>query len=138
MCIGLYVFVYGTLKPGGCYHPHYCGTHLTEAVPAMVRGQLYDFPQLGYPAMTNGADWVKGYLLKFAQPQAVQAEILAGLDALEGYRADRPSEESEYVRSRLPVFNLSQEFLQEAWGYRMALEAVRSQHGLYLPEGNWP
>ena len=61
--VELQVFVYGTLKPGGRYHQRYCGEFLTEAVTLVIAlGHLYDFPQLGYPAMTHGNDWVKSYL----------------------------------------------------------------------------
>lgn len=134
----LSVFTYGTLKPGGRYHHRYCDTYLTGAIPAMVKGELFDFPQLGYPAMTVGADWVKGYLLKFSQPQAICADILRRLDALEGYCEENPTEANEYVRCKLPVFGLDDELLQIAWGYRMSVEQVRSLGGVYLPNGDWP
>lgn len=54
----LCVFVYGTLKPSGRYHQRYhqryCANFLTAALPAQVKGELYDFSQLGYPALTPG------------------------------------------------------------------------------------
>ncbi|MEO1444876.1 MAG: gamma-glutamylcyclotransferase family protein [Cyanobacteria bacterium J06635_11] len=135
---GLSVFTYGTLKPGGRYHRRYCDAYLTEAIPAMVKGRLFDFPQLGYPAMTVGADWVKGYLLKFSQPQAICDDILHRLDVLEGYCEENPAEANEYVRCKLPVFGLDDELLQAAWGYRMTPERVRSLGGVYLSSGDWP
>ncbi len=134
----LSVFVYGTLKPGGRYHVRFCGKYLTEQIPAMVRGRLYDFFQLGYPAMTVGEDWVKGYLLKFVQPANVCVEILQGLDRLEGYSPELPDFENEYLRCELPVFDLAQRPLQPAWGYVMSEAGVRSQGGIYLPDGSWP
>ncbi len=103
----------------------------------MVRGCLYDFLQMGYPAMTVGEDWVKGYLLKFVQPANVCVEILQGLDRLEGYSPELPDFENEYLRCELPVFDLAQRPLQRAWGYVMTEAGVRSQGGIYLPNGSW-
>ena len=134
----LCVFVYGTLKPGGRYHRRYCQPHLTEAVPAQVQGQLYDFAQLGYPGMTTGEDWVKGYVLRFAQPRAVQAQILHRLDALEGYSPGTADERNDYVRCKVQAFSLEQVPLQTVWGYVMSVGKVRSLQGLYLPNGEWP
>lgn len=136
----LCVFVYGTLKPGGRYHRRYCSEFLTAALPALVKGELYDFPQLGYPALTPGDDWVQGYLLKFCQTAAVCADILRRLDTLEGYVADKVTdsdEDDDYERCQLQIFNLVREPLQIAWVYRMSREQVRQQGGLYLPGGDW-
>ena len=136
----LSVFVYGTLKPGGRFHRRYCAEFLTAARPALVKGELYDFPQLGYPALTPGDDWVQGYLLKFCQTAAVCADILRRLDALEGYVADKVTdgENDDYERCQLPIFDPDHVPLQTAWVYRMSRQQVRQQRGICLPEGNWP
>ncbi|EDX84667.1 hypothetical protein S7335_2364 [Synechococcus sp. PCC 7335] len=133
----LAVFVYGTLKPGGRFHVRFCGMYLTEAIPAMVKGRLYSFPRLGYPAMTVGNDWVKGSLLRFVQPPETCADILQGLDRLEGYSPNRSDFENEYLRCEMTAFDLAQQPLQTAWSYVMSEEGVRSRGGIYLPNGDW-
>ncbi|MGD1867382.1 MAG: gamma-glutamylcyclotransferase [Phormidesmis sp.] len=132
------VFVYGTLKPGGRYHERYCGAYAPRIIPAMVRGRLFHFPDLGYPAMAEGEGWVKGYLLIFAQPQSVCAVVLSQLDRLEGYQSDSSSADNDYDRCRLDVFNYDGRFLQQAWVYRMSMAAIASQGGVLLPAGDWP
>jgi gamma-glutamylcyclotransferase (GGCT)/AIG2-like uncharacterized protein YtfP len=148
----LAVFVYGTLKPEGRYHRRYCQSFLSEAMPAQVKGRLYDFPQLGYPAMTTGDDWVKGYLLLFRQHKSVCQDILRRLDELEGYAVENA--DNDYQRCWVPVYapltdnlhhpNLHQaiaphpEPLQSAWVYRMSALQVEQQSGIYLPSGEWP
>ncbi|NEP16344.1 MAG: gamma-glutamylcyclotransferase [Leptolyngbya sp. SIO4C1] len=129
----LEVFVYGTLKPGGYYHQQYCAPYLTEAIPALVKGQLYHLPQAGYPGMTLGDDWVQGYLLRF-----VERQVLAGLDALEDYQPGRPAAMNEYVRSQIQVFDSQQQPLAWAWAYFMSAERVRQHQGRYLADGHWP
>ena len=103
----------------------------------MVKGCLYNFPRLGYPAMTVGDDWVKGYLLKFVQPSEICVSILQGLDRLEGYSPRRSDFENEYLRCEISVFDLAGQPLQTAWGYVMSEVGVRSRGGIYLPEGDW-
>ena len=135
----LRVFVYGTLKPGGRFHRRYCAEFLTAALPALVKGELYDFPQFGYPALTPGDDWVQGYLLKFCQTVAVCANILRRLDALEGYVADKVSDsDDDYQRCQLQIFDPDHQPLQMAWVYRMSRNQVRQQGGVYVAEANWP
>ena len=133
----LAVFVYGTLKPGGRYHVRYCGMYLTEAIPAIAKGQLYNFPHLGYPAMTAGDDWVKGHLLRFVQSAEICADILRGLDRLEGYSPERNDFENEYLRREVQIFDVEQQLLQTAWGYVMTDAGVRSRGGIYIPGGDW-
>jgi gamma-glutamylcyclotransferase (GGCT)/AIG2-like uncharacterized protein YtfP len=134
----LKVFVYGTLKPGGRYHERYCQPPASSAQLAKTKGQLYDFPQWGYPAMAAGEDWVTGYLLTFRQPAETCAQLLQGLDALEGYLEGRPPEQNDYQRLQMPIWDTENQPLSEAWGYVMTLERVRSHQGLYLPTGYWP
>ncbi len=133
----LYVFVYGTLKPGGRYHERYCGVYSPVIVPAVVRGQLFDFPHFGYPAMTIGESWVKGCLLIFSQPSRLCSDILSRLDWLEGYRAVE-SAENDYERSQLDIFDLNYQRLRSAWVYRMSVPLVLARGGILVPGGNWP
>jgi len=141
----LCVFVYGTLKPGGRYYERYCGAYSPKAVRAVVRGRLFDFPHLGYPAMTdvetdvetNGDSWVKGYLLIFSQPPRLCSNILRQLDRLEGYQSVG-SAENDYERSQLDIFDLDYQRLQQAWVYRMSVSLVRAQGGVLVPGGDWP
>jgi gamma-glutamylcyclotransferase (GGCT)/AIG2-like uncharacterized protein YtfP len=140
----LAVFVYGTLKPGGRYHRRYCQGYLNEAVPAQVKGRLYDFPQLGYPAMTAGDDWVKGYLLLFRQHAAICEDILRRLDELEGYTSENAAVDNDYQRCWLPLYDRYDDLdsllckpLRSAWVYRMSAEQIEQQGGVYLPGGEW-
>ena len=133
------VFVYGTLKPGGTYHQQYCAPYLKKSQSAQVRGLLYDLPALGYPAVTLGKGWVKGYLF------TLHAVAMAGLDYLEGYSPGYPSQgednfeednfEEEYMRQRTMVFDLAGQPIGEAWIYVM----VNPPDGaVWLSDGQWP
>ena len=134
----LRVFVYGTLKPGGRYHQPCCGDALTAAIPAVVKGELYDFARRGYPAMTAGDDWVKGYLLIFEQSAEICAEVLRRLDRLEGYRAERSEAENEYLRRWVEIFTPDYQPLGQSWVYVMRREQALLQGGHYLASGVWP
>ena len=129
------VFVYGTLKPGGTYHQQYCAPYLKKAQPAQVQGLLYDLPALGYPVMTLGDGWVKGYLFE------LDAIALPGLDYLEGYippdqqtfQKEQDFEE-EYIRQQATVFDLAGQPIGAAWIYIMD----RLPPGaVWLAEGEW-
>ncbi len=132
------VFVYGTLKPGGTYHRQYCAPYLKKTRPAQVRGLLYDLPALGYPAMTLGEGWVKGYLF------TLDAIALSGLDYLEGYNPHTQDDphwnvedkdfEEEYNRQRATVFNLAGQPIGEAWIYVMEQPPAGA---VWLSEGEW-
>ena len=134
----LRVFVYGTLKPGGRYHQPLCQNDLTDALPAMVRGRLYDFPQLGYPAMVPGEDWVKGFVLVFERAPIFCADILSRLDLLEGYSPHRAAEQNDYQRLRVQPASLNREPLPLAWVYQITEERAIAQGGVYLPDGEFP
>lgn len=132
------VFVYGTLKPGGVYHQQFCAPYLEESQLAQAQGRLYDLPILGYPVMTLGEGWVKGYLF------TLHASALAGLDWLEGYAPEQrnlPYEtcnddfEEEYLRQRIIVFDLAGKSLGEAWVYIMH---EPPDGAVWLANGEWP
>jgi gamma-glutamylcyclotransferase (GGCT)/AIG2-like uncharacterized protein YtfP len=128
----LEVFVYGTLKPDGIYHPLYCEGKVKASVPAIARGDLFHLTELGYPAMTEGENWVKGVLLTFAD-----GSILSDLDELEGYRSERPPEENEYGRHKIAVYTPSGEPLGEVWVYRMTRARIASHGGIPVVSGWW-
>lgn len=132
----LFVFVYGTLKPGGRYHARFCAQGLVAAKPGLVKGRLYDFEQLGYPAVSRGDGWVKGYLLQFSGTRFFCDGVLRGLDALEGYVGE--GEENEYERCEVQVFDVMGEPLRQAWLYVMDEERIQKCGGVYLLAGDWP
>lgn len=127
----LNVFVYGTLKPGERNYPAYCQGKVIAAQKVYTYGKLYHLC-LGYPGMTSGKDQVQGYLLTFADESA-----LTELDELETYDPQGKPEQNEYQRQLLPIYDLKNNYLGEAWGYIMTLEKVRAFQGIYLPSGWW-
>jgi gamma-glutamylcyclotransferase (GGCT)/AIG2-like uncharacterized protein YtfP len=129
----LRVFVYGTLKPGQVNFERYCGgDRILHARSAQVRGKLFDL-SLGYPAMTLGKTWVKGYLLTLAD-----ADILAALDGLEDYDPHRPETQNEYQRRETEVFEMEGRSLGLAWAYFMTLQKVQQYDGRWIANGEWP
>ncbi|MEG3438022.1 gamma-glutamylcyclotransferase family protein [Pannus brasiliensis CCIBt3594] len=128
----LKVFVYGTLKPDGRYHSTYCGDKVRESLLACTRGELFHLVKLGYPAMTEGDNLVKGVLLTFHDES-----VLTRLDELEDYRSDRSPDENEYQRLKIPVYTLSGESLGDFWGYRMNRDRIALHGGVPVPSGWW-
>lgn len=125
------IFVYGTLKPGGRYHRRYLQGRKHSALPGYVRGRLYTLRD-GYPAMTEGDDWIKGCLIAFDDDR-----ILQDLDKLEEYYPDHPRHESFYYRAEVPCFDCDKRELMPAWVYLMDPATVRTEQGVYLPKGTW-
>ena len=128
----LRVFVYGTLKPGQSNYARYCGDRVIHVQEAQVQGKLFDLP-LGYPAMTTGEDWVRGYLLQLQDPT-----ILQKLDELEDYVCERDLMENEYERRWIEVFDFEFFSLGAAWAYFMEPAKVAHFGGICLPQGYWP
>jgi gamma-glutamylcyclotransferase (GGCT)/AIG2-like uncharacterized protein YtfP len=126
-----HIFVYGTLKPGESNFDLYCQQAL-QIQEAIAHGTLYDFPALGYPAMTSGDSLVYGFLLSFGDPQ-----ILVALDELEDYSADRPPEQNEYDRQKIQTFSLSHQSPGNAWVYLMEPEKAKRLGGVLLSQGRW-
>ncbi len=127
-------FVYGTLKPGQVNFERYCGGDRTLAppLPVQVRGKLFDL-LLGYPAMTLGNTWVKGYLLELADET-----ILADLDRLEDYHPHRAEAQNEYQRREVEVFEAEgRRSLGLAWAYFMTLQKVEQYSGKRIASGEW-
>ncbi|NJN19972.1 MAG: gamma-glutamylcyclotransferase [Leptolyngbya sp. RL_3_1] len=125
------VFVYGTLKPGEAYYQKYCQPYVQQAIPAQVQGCLYHLPQ-GYPALTQGENWVQGSLLKL-----LPDTDLSIIDQFEGYDPAQPASQNEYQRLTRPVYSLAEACLGQAWAYVMADFRVALYGGILIPEGYW-
>lgn len=133
------VFVYGSLKPGEENYKRYCQGQVQSEGEAIAQGELYDFPHLGYPAMTPGSGRVYGYVLTFEDPA-----LLKSLDWLEEYDPHRPLEENEYYRELISVELCNS--LQDreakpevvaAWCYLMLPDKVRAFGGIHVASGQW-
>jgi gamma-glutamylcyclotransferase (GGCT)/AIG2-like uncharacterized protein YtfP len=74
------VFVYGTLKRGGCRAKFWPRAPLAVE-PATIRGRLYDLGP--YPALVPGDDAIRGELWRLAADD--MTETLRVLDEVEGY-----------------------------------------------------
>lgn len=125
------VFVYGTLQPGECNYALYCRDHVIQHVAALAYGTLFDLP-MGYPAMTAGSHPIYGSVLCMNHPS-----ILRTLDDLEDYDPERPSDENEYIRQEIEVFDhqgLSQGYV---WAYVMDVNKALDLGGTILPQGLW-
>lgn len=125
------VFVYGTLKPREAYHNQLCAGYKVVCTPATIRGRLYSL-SVGYPAMTDGDDWVRGVLLSFESLQ-----LLTKLDELEDYRDDRSPEDNEYQRQLRYVYTTTRQPLAKVWVYLMLPARVAQMGGQYLGQGYW-
>jgi gamma-glutamylcyclotransferase (GGCT)/AIG2-like uncharacterized protein YtfP len=127
----LRLFVYGTLKPGEANFDRYCRTAIS-AQPAWVQGQLYVL-NLGYPGLVlGGSGLVAGLLLEFDE-----SGVLAAIDELEDYRADRAADENEYQRQWCRVFcgDPGDWVTIGAWVYGMSADRVLALGGVELGEG---
>ncbi|MBE9043118.1 gamma-glutamylcyclotransferase [Pleurocapsales cyanobacterium LEGE 10410] len=127
----LRVFVYGTLKPGEANYQRYCQNKVLSEIPAYTLGDLYALP-VGYPAMTQGSDRVRGVLLTFDDPN-----ILKSLDRLEGYRERRVADLNEYYRLLVSVYRLDRQPLGKAWAYFMTPAKVGQLGGIKVTSGFW-
>lgn len=152
----LLMFFYGTLKRGERNHERYCDGAL-RIERAAVRGELYDLPVFGYPALVVPEDSI--YVFGTADyaadveeqrrlgrgpvqpPGGTRAfgEVFAfddpesrlpAIDGLEGF--DPTVESSQYRRALLPV-ETGAGLVTLAWAY-----VVRKSSGVYVPEGVWP
>ncbi|MBD1913873.1 MULTISPECIES: gamma-glutamylcyclotransferase family protein [unclassified Leptolyngbya] len=126
------VFVYGSLKPGEVNYKRYCQGRVTSEEEAIARGDLYDFPHLGYPAMTGGSSLVYGYVLSFDDPTLLQS-----LDWLEEYDPHRPVEENEYYREIIEVEGCDRQPLGQAWCYLMHPDKILTLRGVQVASGKW-
>jgi len=152
----LIMFFYGTLKRGGRNHGRYCSGAL-RVEEATVRGELYDLPLFGYPALVVPGESIRAFgtgdfdgdaerqgRLGRGRPAPLEgprvfgeifffddpASRLPAIDGLEGF--DPADASSHYRRVLLPVETVGGSALM-AWAY-----VVEESSGVYLPEGFWP
>ena len=128
--LALKVFVYGTLKPGEANYQHYCRGIKTQ-ISAYTLGNLYALP-FGYPAMTEGKNQVRGFLLEFSD-----SKVLSSLDRLEDYQEQRASHLNQYYRSLTLVYGLDHRPITQAWAYYMKSDRVRQYGGIEVVSGDW-
>jgi len=128
---GLKVFVYGTLKPERFYWQDYCEGKVDRWVEATAQGKLYQL-DLGYPGLVEGSETVHGYVLWLKDEAA-----LSGIDELEGYQPNRPTEANEYTRKAIDCYTPDGDPLTRAWTYFMTPEKVQSHKGQHIPGGVW-
>lgn len=129
----LRLFVYGTLKPGGCYYREYCAGRTSMEQPAQTRGRLTHL-SAGYPALLEGTDWVQGHLLEFTE---ATENVLAAIDRLEDYDPARLAVHNEYQRITIPIYDANLNSLGTAWTYIMTEEKATTLGAVYLPTGEW-
>jgi gamma-glutamylcyclotransferase (GGCT)/AIG2-like uncharacterized protein YtfP len=130
------VFVYGTLRPGGLYHPDFLLGRTTAEEPATLRGVvLHEGP--GYPYAVEEAEGgvVHGQLVTLAEDRHDQ--VLAALDQLEDYRPGDPS--SLYFREEREVTRTADGTVVRAWVYLAAprLAARLRTEGRIIAGGDW-
>ncbi len=129
---GRRVFVYGTLKPGGCYWPGFCVGKVGPPTVAKVRGRLFHLP-MGYPALVAGdAEWARGFVLDFADDPA-----LAEVDRLEGYDPAGPPGANEYERVAVEAFRPDGTSLGQVWTYVMTETEIETLQGELVEGGDW-
>lgn len=125
------VFVYGTLKPGKSNYQSYCAGKILNSQPAYTLGYLYDLP-FGYPAMTQGDQKVKGFLMTFADNHHLE-----DLDRLEGYHLTQTADSHGYIRQLVAIYQLDGAYLDHAWAYFMTQEQIKRFGGKFLASGCW-
>jgi gamma-glutamylcyclotransferase (GGCT)/AIG2-like uncharacterized protein YtfP len=82
--------------------------------------------------MTVGTEKVQGYLLTFADESN-----LVELDELETFDPQGLPENNEYQRQMIPIYDLEDRYLAQAWGYLMDLEKIKTFQGVFIPSGWW-
>lgn len=127
------VFVYGTLMPGERYYRAICAGKTTAEVPAKIRAKLYHLPEpRNYPAITQGNDWVQGWILGFTDPALIQA-----LDDLEDYKPNRPAHANEYTKQTIQAYTREGQPLTQAQAYFMTQERVANYQGKPITGKPW-
>jgi gamma-glutamylcyclotransferase (GGCT)/AIG2-like uncharacterized protein YtfP len=126
-------FVYGTLQEGWSNYERYVQPYSHEAIPAEIKGLLYDLP-LGYPAYLEGDGVVKGVVLRF-QPADYES-VLAGLDDVETYYGpEDPRNEYERIEVLAKLAGEQEEKLVHA--YRYVDEKYVRTVGTRIHDGDW-
>jgi gamma-glutamylcyclotransferase (GGCT)/AIG2-like uncharacterized protein YtfP len=132
------VFVYGTLRPGGLYHPAHLLGRTTAEEPATLRGAvLHEGP--GYPYALEDADAVPGVVHGELMTLVEEGyeRVLEALDELEEYRPGDPS--SLYLREAREVTRTADGAAVRAWVYLAAprLAARLRAEARIVAGGDW-
>lgn len=128
---GIRVFVYGTLKPGQRNWDRLLSGRVDRFQAARIRGRLFDL-RPGFPAAVPANNWIHGYLL--ALPDS---DLLGRIDALEGFRPDRPAHQNRYRRVLTPCFSPTGAPFGRVYAYFMDTETAQALGGELLPDGVW-
>ena len=120
-------FVYGTLKQGLSNY-HLIADSVRAAMPATIRGRLYDVGP--FPALAAGDEPVRGEVLT-VEPDALP-RLLAVLDRLEGYESG-DLDGSIYIR-RVVAATTDDGRAVEAHAYFYNRDPGGLRH---LPAGEW-
>jgi gamma-glutamylcyclotransferase (GGCT)/AIG2-like uncharacterized protein YtfP len=128
----LYVFVYGTLKPGAANFDRYCGNKVVTSHRAYIYGDLYYLPVCGYPGAIHGTGQVCGFVISFND-----ATILQDLDELEDYDPQRQPAENDYTRELVTTYTPDRIPSISAWAYFITSSQIQNLGGILLPDGWW-
>ena len=126
-------FVYGSLMHGYFNHEKAFQGQQICRVPAKTRGTLFSQTSKGYPAMTQGNEWVYGELIT---PQDF-SKSLALCDKIENYFG--PDGDNEYDRILVTVEGLKGQTLCQAYAYLYARQDLGTPDNpvVALPDGDW-
>lgn len=139
------VFTYGTLQPQEILKPdanlyqRSCAQKLIESCEAIALGNLYHLP-LGYPALTTGTNQTHGFLLSFDDPSILQVMDeyeRHDPDDLKQFFPNQTSEDLEYRRQEIEVFDRYQRSLGFAWAYMMTMRQIGHLQGISVLNGKW-
>ena len=137
------VFVYGSLRAGEFNYKRYLDGKVLIAEPkrARIKGNLYDMPYKGYPALLVeefSTEWVYGEIFELLEYEAT----LSQLDELEGYHGvNHPA--NEYERSAVIVEvwqEQSQGFVAQevfVYFYRVENDALFTKQSEAMKDGIW-
>ena len=92
---------------------------------------MYDLP-IGYPAMAEGENRVRGFLMTFSD-----FNILVNLDLLEDYQAQRDRRLNLYYRRLVAVYGLEDKSITQAWAYFMTPDKIAQFSGKLIESGWW-
>ncbi len=125
------LFVYGTLRPGQKHHERICTGFEIQIYPALVRGALYELPE-GYPALTEGEQWIRGDVLCFSNQ-----ELLIKCDLWEEYDPNLQTGNCVYRRVYRNIYNSDYSLTGKAQTYIVNKEVLNRKRAILIPMGTW-
>lgn len=134
------LFTYGSLMVGKHNHEQYlAGKIFGKVLSGRIKGELYDLPYKGYPAVLEGDDWVYGEVFELKSFH----ETITAMDEMEHFY-DKDSTKNEYERyfTKIYVWNEEkQDYCDErvAYCYHYVVENDPrfAKESVYLPHGDW-